>query len=90
MFGARLTLRVQPRARRNEIVGWQDDVLRVRVTAPPVEGDANTAVIALLADRLRVPRFAITLLHGHASRIKVVQVEDLTLEEVRQQLEAHS
>lgn len=89
MISARLTLRVQPRARRSEIVGWQGDILRVRVTASPVEGEANATVIALLAERLRVPRFDITLLHGHASRIKVVQVENLTLEEVRQQLEAH-
>ncbi len=88
MLGARLTLRVQPRARRSEIGDWQGDVLRVRVTAPPMEGEANVAVIALLAKRLRVPRSAITLVHGYASRNKVVQVEDLTLEEARIRLGA--
>jgi uncharacterized protein (TIGR00251 family) len=47
--GVLLRLRVQPRASGDAILGWQDDVLRVRVTAPPVEGRANTAVAARVA-----------------------------------------
>ena len=52
--GARLSLRVQPRASRDGIDGWQDAALRVRVTAPPVDGDANAAVARLLARALGV------------------------------------
>jgi uncharacterized protein (TIGR00251 family) len=81
-----LRLRVQPRASRDAITGWRDDVLAVRVTAPPVEGAANAALAALLAAALRVPRAAVTLLRGERGRDKLVRIAGLTQAEARARL----
>ena len=81
-------LRVQPRATRNEIVAWQDEALRVRVTAPPVDGAANGAVRELIAGALGVAPSAVTLVRGERSRDKVVRVAGLTLTTVRARLAA--
>src|SRR5207245_2825850 len=50
-----ISIRVQPRASRNAVVGWTGDTLNIRLTAPPVEGAANTACLKFLADLLDVP-----------------------------------
>ena len=81
--GTLLSVRVQPRARRDEVVGWQGTTLRVRVTAPPAEGRANQAVIALLADALGVPRSSIELVSGVAGRDKLVRIGRHSLEQIR-------
>ncbi len=70
------------------MVGYQDQVLRVRVTAPPEEGRANDAVVALLAKALGVPKSRVRILRGHTARNKVVSVEGLTPEEAARRLEA--
>ena len=80
--GALLEVRVQPRARRNEVVGWRGAALRVRVTAPPADGRANAAVIGLLAHALGVPRSSITIVSGAASRDKRVRVSGYSLDEL--------
>jgi hypothetical protein len=74
--GATLRVRVQPRASREAIVGERAGALAVRVTRPPAEGAANQAVVALLAARLRLPRSKIRILRGHASRDKLLLLED--------------
>jgi uncharacterized protein (TIGR00251 family) len=68
------TVRVTPRASANAIGGERDSALLVRVTAPPVEGKANDAVVALLAKALGVPRGAVRLERGGAARTKRVSV----------------
>lgn len=70
-----LHVRVQPRARQNEVVGWQDGTLRVRVTAPPQDGEANRAVSRLLAETFGVPISRVVLVRGAASRDKVFRIE---------------
>ncbi|MGH7391872.1 MAG: DUF167 domain-containing protein [Candidatus Rokuibacteriota bacterium] len=90
--GARVAVRVQPRASRDEVLGWRDGVLRVRVTAPPVEGAANGAVVALVAGALGVKPSAVRLIRGQTGRHKLVSVAGLTDDEVRARLrgsEAH-
>ena len=82
----RLTVKVHPSARNNEIVGFQGEVLRLRVTAPPDRGRANEAVIELLAEALGVPRSRVTLLRGGASREKIIEVEGVDAAEVRRRL----
>jgi len=72
-----LRVRVQPRARRNEIAGERDGRLMVRVTAPPVDGRANDAVRKLLAKRLGVAPSRVTVLRGESARDKVVEVEGI-------------
>ena len=84
--GVRFTVRVTPRASRNEIAGSQEGVLRVRLCAPPVEGKANQALVALLAGVLGVSKRDIEIVAGHTSRQKVVQVEGISPREVRARL----
>lgn len=81
-----LSLRVQPRASRNAVVGWTGDTLNIRLTAPPVEGVANAACLAFLADLLDLPRTQVVLLRGERARNKVVQITGLTWDEVRARL----
>jgi len=76
----RIRVRLQPRASKNEIKGWQEDpesgeeVLQVRVTAPPVDGKANKALTALLAKEFKVPKSKIRILQGESSRDKVIEL----------------
>jgi uncharacterized protein len=81
-----LHVRVQPRARRNEVIGWQGDALRVRVTAPPADGAANRAVTDLLAEALGIAASRITLARGATSRDKLFRVEGLSPSAVRARL----
>lgn len=83
---ARIDVRLTPRASREEIAGEREGVLQVRVTAPPVDGAANEALVRLLAKRLRVAKGAVTIVSGETSRTKVVQVDGLTEDEVRARL----
>jgi uncharacterized protein (TIGR00251 family) len=80
--GARFAVRVQPRASRSEILGVQGDALRVRLTAAPVEGAANAALVELLADRLSLPRGQIHIVAGATSRNKIVGVVGVSAEAV--------
>jgi hypothetical protein len=77
-----LTIHVQPRASRTEVAGWHGDAVKIRLAAPPVDGAANDALTAFLADRLAVPRSAVSLLGGATSRRKRVRIDGLLLEQV--------
>ena len=79
-------MRVQPRASREAILGWREDVLRVAVTAPPVEGGANQAVGRLLARVLGVAPSAVNIVRGDRSRDKVVRIAGVTDAEARARL----
>jgi uncharacterized protein (TIGR00251 family) len=70
-----LQVRVQPKSRRNEIVEQPDGVFRVRVTAAPADGEANRAVIALLAEAFGVAPSRIALVRGATSRDKLFRIE---------------
>jgi uncharacterized protein (TIGR00251 family) len=73
-LSTRLRLRVSPGARRSEFVGRHGDAWKVRVAAPPEGGRANEALVGLLAERLELPRRAVTVVSGHAARDKIVQL----------------
>ncbi|MBX3049083.1 MAG: DUF167 domain-containing protein [Anaerolineales bacterium] len=76
--GAALAIRVTPRAKRNQIVEiLPDDTIKIRLTAPPVEGKANEALIAFLAEVLDVPRSHIEIIAGDTGRDKLVTIMDL-------------
>lgn len=82
-----LRVRVQPRASRAGIDGWRPDgALGVRVTAAPVDGQANTAVGALLAEALGVRASAVEIVRGATGRDKYVRVAGLTLDDVIRRL----
>jgi uncharacterized protein (TIGR00251 family) len=68
-------VRLQPRAARDEVVGERDGRIVIRVTAPAVDGRANAALVALIADRAGVAKAAVRLLSGASSRDKVVGVD---------------
>ena len=70
-------MRVQPRASRSEVCGVHGEALKVRIAAPPVDGAANDALTALLADELAVARRSVRIVSGLASRTKVVQVDGI-------------
>lgn len=71
---ATVRVRLTPRAHRDELLGWQGDVLLARVTAPPVEGRANEALRRLIARALGVPPRDVIIAAGLTSRTKLVQV----------------
>ena len=81
-----LSLRVQPRASRNAVVGWTGDTLKIRLTALPVEGAANAACLAFLADLLDLPQSHIEILQGSHSRTKVLRITGLSQEELHARL----
>ena len=81
-----LRVRVQPRAKRSEIAGEREGALVIRVAAPPVDGKANAALCAFLAERLGVPKSAVSVVRGQSSRDKLVRVEGLDDDELRAKL----
>ena len=81
-----LALKVIPNAPRNEIAGRLGDAIKVKIHAPPLEGRANDALCEFLAERLNVPRRAVTVVRGDTSRQKVVRVDGLSLAEATTRL----
>lgn len=81
-----LRVRVTARASRNEITGVRGDVLCVRVTAPPVDGAANEAVVKLVAQLLGVSRSRVRVASGHRSREKALVIDGISDAEAREKL----
>lgn len=84
---AAVTIRVQPRASRNQIQRRPSGAIVVRLTAPPVEGAANRALVEFLADALDVPKSAVEIVAGTRSREKRVRVAGMSAEALRSRLE---
>jgi uncharacterized protein (TIGR00251 family) len=83
---AKISLRVYPNAARNEVVGFNEGVLRVKVAAPPVKGKANKELIAFLNQKLGVGKGSLTIIKGHTSRNKVIAIDGLSQEEIARRL----
>lgn len=81
----RIHVRVIPRSSKNSIV-WEEGALKVRLTAPPVEGAANEALIGLLAQCLGLPKRDIQIVHGATGRHKTVEIMGMTAEAVEQKI----
>ncbi len=84
--GITLAVRVIPRAGRTAIAGIRSEALTVRLAAAPVDGAANDALVAFLADTFKLPRRAVTIVSGHASRNKRVALAGLTESQVAERL----
>jgi uncharacterized protein len=80
-------VRVQPRAARVALGGERDGALVVRLTAPPVEGEANAALLRFLARLLDVPPSSIKIVRGGSARDKLLHIEGATVETLRRRIE---
>lgn len=88
--GSALAVRVTPRASRNEIVEMLDDgTIKVRIAAPPVDDEANTALLEFLADILGVPKSRLDIVAGETGRDKLISVLDMDVETAHQRIVAH-
>lgn len=83
---ADLAVRLQPRAKRDEILGERAGAVVIRITAPPVDGRANAALCALIAKRAGVPKTSVEVVRGQTSRDKVVRVHGIDDEALRSAL----
>ena len=81
-------MKVIPRSSRTEILGKENDIYRMKLTDPPVEGKANKAVIELLAEKLGVPKREIEIVSGKTGRLKTIRIRGLAAGEVAQALGA--
>ncbi len=75
--GIRLTLHLQPGARKTALAGEHGDALKIRLAAPPVEGKANAALLLWLAQALAVSKSSVTLLSGERNRHKIVAIRGI-------------
>ena len=85
-LGATFQVKVHPRAKKNAITGEVGDALKLALTAPPVEGRANEACAAFLAEVLNVPRSSVRISAGENSRLKIIRVAGLRADVLRQKL----
>jgi len=81
-----IAVKVVPRAAQSRVEGWHGDALKVRLAAPPVEGKANAALIALLARTLGVAQGNVDIVGGETSRIKRVRISGLSADEIKTRL----
>ena len=85
--GSALAIRVTPRASRNEVSEIRSDgTVKIRLTAPPVEGKANEALVEFLAEVLGVPRSRIEVVAGASGRDKLVSILDLDAQTVHERI----
>ncbi len=77
--GVRLTIHVQPRASRTEVVGLHGDAVKLRIAAPPVDGAANEEVVRFLAEVFHLPRRQVAITEGFMSRRKVIDATGISV-----------
>jgi len=81
-----LAIRIQPRSSKNEIVVRSGAGLKIRLTAPPVDGAANEALVKFLADTLSIPKSHVEIVSGHTSRDKIVRIHGISKAEAERLL----
>lgn len=86
----KITVRVQPGARKNELLGFQDDVLRIKIAAPPVDGKANRELIAFLSEVLEIRKSDITIEKGETAKRKLVGITGITKAQVMERATVRS
>jgi uncharacterized protein len=82
----RITVHVQPRASKTEVVGEHGDAIKIRLAAPPVDNAANQALIEFLAETLDLPKRNVRIAGGASSRRKSVDIDGMTLPQIRLKL----
>lgn len=86
----KINVRVQPGARKNQLLGFQEDVLRVKIAAPPVEGKANRELIVFLSEVLGIRKSDITIEKGATTKRKMVGITGITKAQVMERVAARS
>jgi uncharacterized protein (TIGR00251 family) len=86
--GVRLAVQIAPNAKKTEIVGAVEGVLKIKLHAQPIEGKANEALIRYIADMLHIPKSAVNITHGTSGRKKLIEIQSsrLTVESVTKEL----
>ena len=87
---ARFMLRVKPNAKQNQLLGFKEGVLHIRIAAPPVEGKANDALIKFLSERLGVSKSRVSIEKGLTGRTKTIVIHGLSQSQAEKQLETLS
>ena len=82
----KIAVHVSPNAKHNQLIGWREDVLWVKIAAPPVENKANNMLMDFLANLLDVPLSALIIKSGESSRVKILSVEGLSKEDILKKL----
>ncbi|MEG0836697.1 MAG: DUF167 domain-containing protein [Akkermansia sp.] len=77
----KLSVKITPNAKKDEVIGWEmhpraGTILKIRISARPVEGQANKAIIAFLSKLLKTPKSSISIAHGETGRIKLIELPD--------------
>ena len=83
---ARITVKVHPRAKRSALAGRYGDAWKLDLAAPPVDGKANEECIRFFAELVRVPKANVRIITGLTSRLKVVEIEGITQEDLERRL----
>ena len=78
-----LAVQITPNARRSEIVGWLGGKLKIKIKAPPVDGKANAELVRFLAKKFGVRQNAVRLLRGETAKTKLIEIEGIEEETVR-------
>lgn len=76
-------VRVQPRAAKNQVAGLLGDAVKIRLTAPPIDGEANKALQKFLAKQFKVAKSQVELVSGHTGRNKFIRVNNITISEIQ-------
>ena len=77
---AKISVHAYPNAAKNEVIGFTDDVLRVKISAPPVKGKANKELLAFLCQLLALSKDRIGIIKGHTTRNKIVAIDGMSKE----------
>jgi len=88
--GVELHINVLPRSSRNTVVGFQDNCLKIKISKPPVDGQANAACCRLLSKLFNMPASKVTVVRGHNSRRKTVRLDGLSAAEVKEVLKDYA
>ncbi len=74
---ALIPIRIQPRASKNEVALMENGKLKIRLTAPPVDGAANEALVRFLAERLSIAKSRVEIISGHTGREKIIRISGM-------------
>lgn len=84
--GVRVSIVAQPKSSKNEVIGPFNGAVKIKITAPPIEGRANDAIIEFLSELLGIAKKKIHLYRGDTSKNKIFQIEDVEMEFVKEKL----